>query len=313
MDLVKVKIRNLQSLLVCPIILWRVSSTENDWIFGWRSRLASQILILFSPYTFVHCRHVERLLNWRTPLIQILRIRSWWRCRWICKKTFRFNSVWVQMLGSPSLRRGDTKECLDVPSSIGGGGNDTGRPVTREFPLRTDSASWESLESFIHFISFFSSCTLPDHSKKVFWSSMSFRLAIVSRVELCKFRNSSLSVRLCSWASRHSNLCRHNCACRSRRSSSACDAWSSWWLTFSRSSSIICLCSSSRVLICAFELSRSTGFPYPSTIFSVRVFSETCCVSCETKINWLIDISLSIRLPWSNEYNRRRQTNCHTF
>ena len=52
-EFVKVKIRNLQSLLVCSIILWRVSSTEDDWIFGWRSRLASQILIFlafhFSP------------------------------------------------------------------------------------------------------------------------------------------------------------------------------------------------------------------------------------------------------------------------
>ena len=46
---VKMEIRNLQSLLVCSIILWRVSSTEDDRIFGWRSGLASQILILCSP------------------------------------------------------------------------------------------------------------------------------------------------------------------------------------------------------------------------------------------------------------------------
>ena len=51
-ELVKVKIQNLKSLLVCPIILWRDSSTEDYWIFGWRSWLSSQILILFWPFTF---------------------------------------------------------------------------------------------------------------------------------------------------------------------------------------------------------------------------------------------------------------------
>ena len=82
------KLRNLQSLLVCPIILWRVSSTEDDWIFGWRSRLASQISILFWSFTFLRCRRMKRLLDC-TPLIQFLRIRSWWRCMWICKNFSR--------------------------------------------------------------------------------------------------------------------------------------------------------------------------------------------------------------------------------
>ena len=56
------------------------------------------------------------------------------------------------MLGSPSLRLGDTKEFLNIPSSIGWGGNDTGRLVTWEFPLRIDSASWKSLIHTIDFI-----------------------------------------------------------------------------------------------------------------------------------------------------------------
>ena len=85
----KWKIRNLQSLLVFHIILWRVSSTYDDWIFGWRSRLASQISILFWFFTFLRCRRVKRLFNWRTPLIQFLRIKSWWRCMWICKSVSR--------------------------------------------------------------------------------------------------------------------------------------------------------------------------------------------------------------------------------
>ena len=89
-ELVNVEIRNLQSLLVCPTILWRVSSTEDDWIFGWRSRLASQISILFWSFTFLRCRRMKRLLNCRTPLIQFLKIRSWWRCMWICKNVSRY-------------------------------------------------------------------------------------------------------------------------------------------------------------------------------------------------------------------------------
>ena len=136
------------------------------------------------------------------------------------------------MLGGPSLRRGDSKECLNIPPGIGWGGNDTGRLVTWEFPLRTDSASWKSLESFIQFTSFCSSCTLPDNAKIVFWSSISFRLAIVSKVELWNFRTSSISVRICWWSWRNSNFCRHNCPCRSRRSSSSWAAWSSWCLIF---------------------------------------------------------------------------------
>ena len=53
-EFVEMKIRNLQSL-VCPIIHWRVSFTEDDWIFGWRSGLASLILNFFLPFTFLHC------------------------------------------------------------------------------------------------------------------------------------------------------------------------------------------------------------------------------------------------------------------
>ena len=206
------------------------------------------------------------------------------------------------------------KNASTSPSGIGWGGNGTGRRVTWEFPLRTDSASWKFLESFIQFTSFCSSCTLPDNSQRVFWSSMSFRLAIVSKVELWNFRNSSISVRFCWWTSRKSCCWRHNSSCRILRSCSARAAWSSWRLTFSRYSAIIvCLCSSSRVLICAFELFCSSGCPDPSTILTVWMSSEK---RCDTEIYWLIDISLSlsIRFPWSIEpYRRRRLTDWHAF
>ena len=85
-ELVKMKIRNLQSLLVCSIILWRVSSTEDDWIFGWRSALASQILISFWSITLLRWRHVKRFLNSFLPTrVQFLRIRSWRGSLWICR------------------------------------------------------------------------------------------------------------------------------------------------------------------------------------------------------------------------------------
>ena len=110
--------------------------------------------------------HGSPLLDWRIPLIQFLRIRSWWRCRWICKNVSRYTmcvpNAW------PSLRRGDTKESLNNPSSLGCFGNNIGWLVTWEIPLRTDSASWKSLGSFIQFTSFCNSCNLPDNSKIVF-------------------------------------------------------------------------------------------------------------------------------------------------
>ena len=236
-ELVKMKIRNLQSLLVCPII--RVSSTEDDWIFGWRSRLASQILVLFWSLTFLRCRHVNRFFNSFLPRrVQFLRIRSWRRSLWMCK-TFPDKPDASQIFGGPSVRRGDTNEGLNIPSRIGCLRNNKGWLVTWEFPLRTDSASWKSLESFIQFTSFCNSCNLPDNSITVFWSSMSFLLASVSKVELWNFRNSSISVRLCWWTSQKFFCGRHNSSCRIWHSCSARAAWSSWWPIFSQCSVII--------------------------------------------------------------------------
>ena len=172
-----------------------------------------------------------------------------------------------------------------------------------EFPLRTDSASWKSLESLMQFISFCSSCTLPGNSKIVLWSSMNFRLAIMSKVELWNFRNSFISVRLCWQASRNSNICRHSCPCRCRHSSSAWAAWSSWWPTFSRySAMIVCLCSSSRVLICEFELLRSSIRVQWSivSVLNSFVFRKSAVslnyVSCDIRLLWSIDHAFSIRL-----------------
>ena len=84
----------------------------------------------------------------------------------------------------------------------------------------------------------------------VFWSSMSFRLTSVSKVELWNFRKSSISVRFCWWTSRKSFCCRHSSSCRIQRSSLARAAWISWWPILSQCSTIIvCLYSSSKILI----------------------------------------------------------------
>ena len=84
----------------CSIILWKVSSTEDDWIFGWRSRLASQISILFWSFTFLRCRHVKRFLNSCPPWIQFLRIRSCRGSMWICKKRFPIYHVYPKWMAA---------------------------------------------------------------------------------------------------------------------------------------------------------------------------------------------------------------------
>ena len=84
------KIRNLQSLFVCPIILWRIFPLRMTEFFGWRSKLTSQILILFLPITLFHCWWMKRLLDWWTPFIQFLKIRCWWWRIWIWKKVSRY-------------------------------------------------------------------------------------------------------------------------------------------------------------------------------------------------------------------------------
>ena len=43
------------------------------------------------------------------------------------QKTFPDIPCVSQMLGGPSLRLGDTKDCRNIPPGIGRGGNDTGR------------------------------------------------------------------------------------------------------------------------------------------------------------------------------------------
>ena len=143
------------------------------------------------------------------------------------QKTFTDFLCVSQMLGSPFLWFGIPLEQLSIPPGTGWGGKDTGWLETWECPLRTDSASWKSLGSFIQFISFCNSCILPVSSRIVSRSSINFLLAIVSNVEPWNRFNSSISLRLFSWAPRRSQFCFNNCSWRScwscRRRSSP------WW------------------------------------------------------------------------------------
>ena len=75
-------------------IIWRISSTEDDWIFGWRSRLASLNLILCSPFTLFHCGWMKRFVDRWTPLMQFLRITCWWWRIWICKTFLDIPNAW---------------------------------------------------------------------------------------------------------------------------------------------------------------------------------------------------------------------------
>ena len=112
------KIWNLQSLLVCPIILWRVSSTEDAWISGWRSWLAS--LILNWCLAFSH--HMRWCVFWyiRDPRIELLRIRCWRRRRWICKNVSRYT-----MRVPKAWRLGIPRERLSIPPGSRTSGRET--------------------------------------------------------------------------------------------------------------------------------------------------------------------------------------------
>ena len=55
-EFVKMKIRNLQSLLVCSFILWTSPLTRVEWISSWRSWLASRIQSCVWCLAFTHQR-----------------------------------------------------------------------------------------------------------------------------------------------------------------------------------------------------------------------------------------------------------------
>ena len=104
-ELVKMKIRNLQSSLVCSIILWKSSLQKVEWISGWRSWLASGIQNCVWRLAFT--RFMRWCMFWHigNPKSEPSRITCWRRRGWFCKKVSRY-TMCVQMLGGSLLRLG---------------------------------------------------------------------------------------------------------------------------------------------------------------------------------------------------------------
>ena len=108
-EFVKMKIRNVQSLLVYPIILWKSSSTKDDWISGWRSWLASRIQGCVWSLAFTHFMRWCMFWYIGDPRTDPLRIRCWRRRRWIYKNvsryTMRVPNVWRLILAAQHSHR----------------------------------------------------------------------------------------------------------------------------------------------------------------------------------------------------------------
>ena len=121
-------------------------------------------------------------------------------------QSFPINHACPKMLGGQSLRLGIPTERLSIPARISEKRNNAGWLVTWYCPLRTDSASRKSLEPFMQLISFCNSWIQALSSIIVFGSSDNFLLEIVSKVDPWNRFNSSISLRLFSWASRRSQI-----------------------------------------------------------------------------------------------------------
>ena len=200
------EIRNLQSLLVCPIIIWKSSLTRVEWISADGPdcpRIQSCVWCL----AFTHYMRWCMFWHIRNPRIGLLRIRWWTRRRWICKKTFPNIPCVSQMLGGLSLRLGIPRERLCIPPGSRKGGKNEGWLVTWDCPLRTDSASWKSLESFIQLTSFCSSWILAVSSRIVSRSSINLLLENSSNVDHWKPLQFFHLIETLIWASRRSRFC----------------------------------------------------------------------------------------------------------
>ena len=220
-EFVKIRIRNLQSLLVCPIILWKSSLTGDLWISGWRSWLAS----LIQSWCLAFPHHMWWCVFWyiRDPWIGLLRIKCWRRRRWICK-TFPGTPCVSQILGGLSLRLGIPRERLSIPPGSWKSWKIAGWLETWDCPLRTDSASLNLSNHKIQLTPFCSFWILAVSSRIVSRSSSNLLLENPSNVDRWNRFNSSISLRLFIWASRSSRFCSNNCSwrsCWSRRSCSS--------------------------------------------------------------------------------------------
>ena len=202
------EIQNLQSSLVCSIILQRVSLTGDDRPFGWLSRLSSLILNWSSILILLRRWPSESvLLLPEPPWIQFLRIKC---CRgriWICKKRYPIYNVCPKCLAVHLCYPAFPENSLAFRQDL-----DEVRKTQVDWkrgdcPLRVDSASWKSFESFTQMTSFCNFWIFVVRSRIVFRFSINLLLEDVSNVEPWNRFNSSISLRLFSWASRSSRPC----------------------------------------------------------------------------------------------------------
>ena len=196
------KIRNPQSLLDCPSILCKSSLTRVEWISGWRSWLASRI------QSCVWCSAFTRYMRWcvfwyvGNPRIEPLWIRWWRRRRWIYKKRFPIFHACPKCLAAYRCGSAFLCNCLAFRQDLAKGGSNAGWLATWECPLRTDSASVKSLESFVQLTSFCNSWILVVNSRIVSWFSIKLLLENSSNVDPWNRFNSSISLRLFIWVSK---------------------------------------------------------------------------------------------------------------
>ena len=155
------------------------------------------------------------------------------------QKKFPDKPCVIRISGDLSLRLSIPRERLSIPPGFWKGGKNAGWLGTWDSPLRTDSASFKSLESFIQLTSFCGSWILLVSSRIVSRSSTRFPLETVSNVDPWTRFNSSISWRLFIWASRRSRFCSNTCSWRSSWSRRSCSSLATIWSISLRWDSII--------------------------------------------------------------------------
>ena len=169
-EFVKMRIWNLQLLLVYSIILWKILPHQgrlNFWLTVWTG-ISDPELLGFHSLHMVMC----------VPTHERPRFDSGGRngeedAVGFAKKKFR-NTMRVPSTWRPFVAARHSGSAFRQDFEKVGL-----RLVTWECPLRTGSASWKSLESFIQLIAFCNSWIFSVNSRMVF-RSLHFLLAIAS-------------------------------------------------------------------------------------------------------------------------------------
>ena len=209
---VKMRIRNLQSLLVCTIILWTSSLTRVDefWLTVVTGISDHELVFGFHSSHVVICvlTH-QRSMDW-TVADKVLK-----KTPMDLQKRFPKHHACPKYLAAYHCGSALPENGLAFRQDLERVGKTVCWLVAWDCPLRTDSVSLKSLESFIQLTSFCSSRILAVSSRIVSRYSINFLLENPSNVDPWNRFNSSISLRLFIWASRRSRFCSNNCSWRS--------------------------------------------------------------------------------------------------